>query len=785
MSKKNRLRRKEAADVSGLGLDSSPAGVFRFPPRLIFAVLLAWFGAVYLNYIPSHPAVGHLFSGGFSDFNFIAAFSGFLKALLSNVLNLLFLSLIIVLAYGMGSGLLPLFGIAVPAMERFIFALGLGFGSIAYLMMLLGVLGALHKSIILPVFILGSAVSAFRTKLWDFKTGVMKNEIGEISKLGPAWTALALLGVLFFVLNIVMAFSPEMFYDSLVYHLAVPGYYLMKHRILPMRFLSHSNFPLNLSMIYMLALSLNNEILAKMIHCSMGLLSVLLIYFSVKRIYNAKTALFSALIFCSTPIFAMNSWTCGNDVGLAFFFALAYVAYLDWLRTGGAGQFALFAVFAGISIGTKYTAVFSVTGIAVSLAVHSWRSAGPARAVKKLALYFGTVFLLTLPWLLKNYIFTGNPFHPFFHAALGGENLKLVGGGAGGIFNTPLNLFGFRITDFLSSPWTLTLAGGDSLTYIGPVFLLLLPCLLFLKKIDGLIKHSLVVFCAGYAFWYLGTPAYRYMLQLFVVLSVCLGWAVYYVSERFKIFKLIVAAILAANFLAVFAMAVGLGLDGYFAKGASRYGFLSVMEPSYPNPPYAAIDWENKNLPPDAKVLFIGESRPFYMERDFVSYSVEVNAQPLMVYLRKANSPDDFYAMLRGENFTHLLINYREAVRNNGPYRDFDWTKRERVIFDGFWKKHVKQEYFREGVYVYSILPDGGKNFPPNILEELENNGWRDDSLLRIFAGNKMWASCLDEYGAYARYGYDVSKPLEYFKALLAGQDPAIGSRPDESSVGR
>jgi len=769
MSKKNRLRRQEAADVAGLGLDSSSAGVFRFPPWIFFTGLLAWFCVVYLNYLPSHPAVGHLVAGGFSDFNFTAALSVFLKVLASNALNVALLFLFIVLSCGIGRGLLSFFSITVSFAERVIISIGLGLGAIAYLMLLLGALGALYKSIILPIFLIGSAVSAFKIRVWDFRAVELKREIGEVSKLGFAWKALFFLGVLFILVNIVMAFMPEIFYDSLVYHLAAPNYYLLKHQILPMRFISHSNFPLNMSMIYMLALSLNNEILAKMLHCLTGVLTVLLIYFSVKRIYNAKAALFSALIFCSTPIFSMNSWTCGNDVGLTFFFALAYVAYLSWLKTAEAGQFALFAIFTGISMGTKYTAVFSVIGLVVSLAINLWRNYSPVPAIKKLSLYFAAVFLFILPWLLKNYIFTGNPVQPFFYTVFGGENLKSFGGGGGGIMNTPLNAFSFKIADLLASPWTLTIAGGDSLTYIGPIFLLLLPCLLVFKKMDRLIKHSLLVFCAGYAVWYMGTPAYRYMLPLFVVISVCLGWAAYLVSERFKAFKFMGAAIIAVNFLAVFAMALGLGLDGYFAKAASKDEFLSVSRPSYPYPPYAAIRWINANLPQDAKVLFIGECRPFYMKRDFLSYSTEINAQPLMAYLRKAKSADDFYGMLRGGGFTHLLVNYREAVRNFG-YREFDWTKTEREIFDGFWKKHIKQEYFREGVYVYSVLPDNGKNNIPNILEGLENAGWKNESLLRIFTENKMWASCLEEYELYARNGYDVRKQIEYYGALLTKQ---------------
>jgi len=772
MSKKNRLRRQETADTSNPAPGSSSSGIFRFPPLPFFVVLLAWFGLVYKNYLPSHPAVGSMLTSGIFGFSFAGALAGFIGVLPDNAVSLLFLSMVLILSYGLGRGLLSLFGVTIPSVQRGIFAVGLGFAAIAYLMLLLGAVGALHKHLIYTVFFIGCAVSAFRIKIWTFRAGSLKSGIDEISQLGAAWKFLVVLGVLFLFLNIVMAFTPEVFYDSLVYHLAAPGYYLQQHQILPMRFLSHSNFPLNLSMIYMLALSLNNEMLAKMIHCSMGLLTVLLIYSSIKRLYNVKTAVFSVLIFCSTPIFAMNSWTCGNDVGVTFFFALAFVAYLDWLKTGEAGHFALFSVFTGISAGMKYTAAFWVTGLAVSLVIYLWRNHRPVTAAKKLVLYFSIVFLFALPWLIKNYVFTRNPVQPFFHTIFGGENLKIVGGGGGNIINSPLNVFSFKFADFLASPWTLTMKGGDSLTYLGPVFLLLLPCLLLFRKMDRLIKYSLVVFCAGYAVWYLGTPAYRYMLPLFVALSVCLGWAAYFVSERFKLFKFLVLIILSVNFIGVFAMGIGMGLDGFFAKGTAKEEFLSVSQPSYPNPPYAAIQWINKNLPPEAKVFFIGESRPFYMQRDFLSYSIENNMQPLMAYLRKANDSDEFYAILRGEKFTHLLINYREALRNNASYREFDWTSREREIFYGFWKKYVRQEYFKEGVYVYGILPAESKTpTPPNMLDELETEGWKNGSLMKVYTANKMWAGLLEEFEMYARYGADVRKEIETCKMLMAKDD--------------
>jgi MYXO-CTERM domain-containing protein len=74
---------------------------------------------------------------------------------------------------------------------------------------------------------------------------------------------------------------------------------------------------------------------------------------------------------------------------------------------------------------------------------------------------------------------------------------------------------------------------------------------------------------------------------------------------------------------------------------------------------YAAV---NDDLPPDARVLLVGEARAFYFRRS-VDYRVVFNRSPFVETVRAAPSEADVIAWLRKQGFTHVLVNWREIGR--------------------------------------------------------------------------------------------------------------------------
>jgi len=85
--------------------------------------------------------------------------------------------------------------------------------------------------------------------------------------------------ILLLVLSVfLLAAVPPVSRDALVHHLAIPKLYLTKGKIFELPCMDYSYYPMNLDMLYLIALYLGSDILAKYIHCFFGLLTAIIIF---------------------------------------------------------------------------------------------------------------------------------------------------------------------------------------------------------------------------------------------------------------------------------------------------------------------------------------------------------------------------------------------------------------------------------------------------------------------------------------------------------------------------
>ena len=163
-----------------------------------------------------------------------------------------------------------------------------------------------------------------------------------------------------------------------------------------------------------------------------------------------------------------------------------------------------------------------------------------------------------------------------------------------------------------------------------------------------------------------------------------------------------------------------------------KEAYLAQRHPGYPSPPRAAIRWMNENLPLDARVLFIAESRSHGLKRRAVPSSV-YDVQPIERFSRGASSGEEVVRRLRDAGVTHLFFNHAEALRTEG-YGLFRWDEPGWRAFSEFWGRYVRTEWksekgffveaggrllpgVKEGLYVYRIAENPGDgDAPPNPL---------------------------------------------------------------------
>jgi len=512
------------------------------------------------------------------------------------------------------------------------------------------------------------------------------------------------------LLNLTGALSPEIFYDSLVYHLGVPNFYKLHHGIVNMPYVFLSNLPAAASMLFTAGLLIKDEILAKLINYSAGIFSCLILLSISVRYLSLRTGIWAALIFYTITHVMIGSWSCGSEALLALFGLVSLYAIINF-SDEKKGWLVLSAIFAGVSMGTKYTGLFVAAGV-----VFAYLAGSLPFSFKKLKNIILWVFIATAvvsPWLIKNYVYKKDPVYPYlskmFPQDATSDYDKLSS-----FINEAKQFTSFNLVNWRKHPWDITMGKISNSEYFTPLFLFLLPLIIFLRKPPGIFKYLIVYFLVVWLTWSVSTTMIRFMMPAFPVGGLLI--ALYLKSDSYKSLKnILFCAVLLCCVSSVY-------WSGwiYYVQGGwkvvfgleSKADFLSSTHSSYPYGYYAAADFINKNLPPDAKILFIGEGRSFYIDRVPVVSSAQ-DLTPIVEFAKRSGTADELYKDLKRQGITHIFFNLVEAIRLGRSYGMFNWDEKSLTVYNEFWKKYVKEIFskdeinsghFVNRVSVYEIL---------------------------------------------------------------------------------
>jgi len=758
-----------------------------------------------------------------------------LMLLLDYLFSVGLLLMILLVAYFLGKKFLKWLKIDFEFfLEETVFSVGLGFGILAYMTLFLGLLGLLYT----PLFygLLGVIFVFAIVEILTSRKQIVKSNLATSpgSQFGFEYLPIWILLGSFVLLNFIMSFTPELFYDSLVYHLGAPNYYVIKHKICEMPYNVGSYYPFNMEMLYTLGLLLKEEALPKLLHFSFGILCLGAIFSFSKRYFTRLVGGIACAIFYSIPLLAMNSWVTGNDVALSYFFVLSIYALINYFgpetssinTTPPIRWLILSAIFSGIAMGTKYTGLFTVFGILILIATYEhFKRKKRFSEITKEILIFGVVVVATMsPWLIKNLIDTGNPIYPILYKWFGSENLII--NPTSGVF--PGGLESLKLKEFFLSPWILTMKGQDSLTFIGPMFLLLIPIVFFVKK-KRLINYLLLFFISTYIPWGMATFKTRYLLPALAALSIVIAWSMVNLVKWIpkylgRLIPIIFAIFMGTNLYSVLMIMnfcynpfnVLTGLE-------TRSHYLSLTRPSYPYPSYEAFKYINENLPKDVKIMLIGEAKVHYLKRDFIFNDVH-NFTPIVEWTKVSKNGDELYRKIKEEEVTHILINTFEAIRTL-LFGYLNWNEEEIKIFDQFWQKYVEEIYTGNyGVHLLRILSPEESVKPhrvprdylydlfyqekadeikqkkveeqittyKNILEKNPEAIPIREKLGEIYLQKSMWDEAVEQYQALLGLGLNVYPQLGYLYAQKKNYDSALNMfqraleiNPDSSEIHR
>lgn len=132
--------------------------------------------------------------------------------------------------------------------------------------------------------------------------------------------------------SIILSSVPPIGRDALTHHLVVPKLYLKHGGIYEIPELEFSYYPMNLDLLYLIPLSLGNDIILKFIHFSFALVNAYLIFAYLKKRIGAYYVLFGVILFLSLPVVIKLSTTAYVDLGLIIFSTASIIYLLKWIK---------------------------------------------------------------------------------------------------------------------------------------------------------------------------------------------------------------------------------------------------------------------------------------------------------------------------------------------------------------------------------------------------------------------------------------------------------------------
>jgi hypothetical protein len=349
------------------------------------------------------------------------------------------------------------------------------------------------------------------------------------------------------------------------------------------------------------------------------------------------------------------------ELGMLCFGLLATGAMLQAVRSEGAFRrrwVALSGVFAGLCGGCKYTAIPLVIFPLAMTALGCMASRLRDRQIG--VALFGCGCLATLsPWLLKNQAMTGNPVFPLlnglFHAAPAGWGEEETDRWERGHTLPPgENSIAARI----DALWRHL--PNDRHQRFGPVVLFLSLFGLFGRRRDRTDWALVLIFVIQLAAWLLLTHVYaRFAVPLLIPLALLAGRSVAEPCGFMRRNVIYVFLCLGALWNFIYAWQLN--------RSESPNGAPYALFTEGKLPEYAYLGYVNRQLPEDARLLLIGEARPFYFKRR-ADYGVVFNRNPFVEAARSASRPEDVIGWLRRNGYTHLLVHWAEIARLRRSY---------------------------------------------------------------------------------------------------------------------
>jgi hypothetical protein len=206
------------------------------------------------------------------------------------------------------------------------------------------------------------------------------------------------------------ALAPEVSPDGSGYHLGNVARDLRHHGFDWSYHSMYAYLSQGAEMLFLVAFAFGRHSSAALVHFAFLCALPLLMVCYGRRFGYPKASLFAALLVFASPVIAKDGVSAYNDlVVVTVIYAVFYLLQV-WDQERCGNLLILIGLLAGFAYGVKYTAALTLP---FAVAWIWWRRSAKMPALARLAI---PAALMIAPWVLRNWVWIGNPAAPFLNA---------------------------------------------------------------------------------------------------------------------------------------------------------------------------------------------------------------------------------------------------------------------------------------------------------------------------------------------------------------------------------
>jgi len=504
----------------------------------------------------------------------------------------------------------------------------LSFGFIGFLYLLIGLLGLLHSWIAWFILISGLFFLFITRKIVSYNIHFWFQN--EKNFLNIFLFITILLNIFYYFFNNTLL--PPTSWDEIAYHLAVPELYLKNHRIFYIPFIFQSNWPLLTQMLFMQGLLLGSEIFSHLITLFMGIWSIYGIALIEKNIFHEKK-IWAASLFASIPIIYHLVGSGLIDISLVFWTVSTYLAFFKYIDENKKVWLLLTGIFSGFTASVKITGIIiPISIVFILLLLESNNKKRKSIWLKNILAISIPTTIIASPWYIRSYLYTNNPFFPFFFSFFGGNNWDNVGDLNNKILwgemfrKIPINLNGLlnTIKLIVISPEELGSYPGIDIYLIILFILGIIIIFVSLTQNKDKKKECILLSFGGFYFliwFFMQKHQVRFLYPILFMISLISTNIIYLIEKNIKQKY--------ANFI-LFAISLIILLHNPWFDNTRRQDVIEKVKISFSTNKrelylnekvniVSAFNWIHKYTEPESKFLLLPfENRGYYLDREYI-----------------------------------------------------------------------------------------------------------------------------------------------------------------------